>query len=132
MNIPIFIALLFAFQFFYWIVGRWASKNINNKEDYFLAGKNVKLFPLMMTFLATQVGGGVILGAAEEAYHFGWPVLFYPLGAVLGLIILGSGVGRRLAEYPVSTVAQIFEQVYQSVLLRRLVAILSVVSLFMI
>lgn len=132
MNIPLFISLLFGFQLCYWIIGRLTSKNINNQEDYFLAGKSVQLFPLMMTFLAIQVGGGIILGAAEEAYHYGWPVLFYPLGTVLGLIALGLGVGRRLAEYQVSTVAQIFEVAYQSRLLRRIVAILSVVSLFMI
>jgi solute:Na+ symporter, SSS family len=132
MNITAFISLLFGLQLFYWIVGRRASKNLSNKEDYFLAGKSVRLFPLMMTFLATQVGGGLILGAADEAYHFGWPVLLYPLGASLGLILLGAGVGRKLAQFNVSTVAQILEVVYRSVMLRRIASILSVTSLFMI
>ena len=132
MNVSIFVSLLFSLQFFYWIVGRRSSKNLNNKEDYFLAGKNVRLFPLMMTFLATQVGGGVVLGAADEAYQFGWPVLLYPLGASLGLILLGAGIGRKLAEFHVSTVAQIFEVAYRSVMLKRMASILSVVSLFMI
>src|ERR1700733_14208846 len=104
MNISLFVSLLFSLQLFYWIIGRRASKNLNNKEDYFLAGKSVRLFPLMMTFLATQVGGGVILGAADEAYQFGWPVILYPLGAALGLILLGCGVGRKLAEFKVSTI----------------------------
>lgn len=107
MNISVFISLLFGLQLFYWFVGRRASKNLKDKEDYFLAGKNVRLFPLMMTFLATQVGGGVILGAADEAYRFGWLVLLYPLGTVLGLILLGSGIGRKLAGFQVSTVAQL-------------------------
>lgn len=132
MNITIFISLLFTLQFLYWFVGRRASRNLNNRDDYFLAGKSVKLFPLMMTFLATQVGGGVVLGAAEEAYQFGWPVLLYPLGGALGLILLGSGIGKRLAEFRVSTVAEIFEVVYQSPLLRKIASILSIVSLFMI
>src|ERR1700728_3707087 len=108
MSLPIFIFMLFGLQLFYWFVGRRASKGLNTQEDYFLAGKSVKLFPLMMTFLATQVGGGVVLGAAEEAYKFGWPVLFYPLGASLGLITLGLGIGRRLASFQVGTVSQIF------------------------
>jgi SSS family solute:Na+ symporter len=132
MNISIFIPLLFALQFFYWVVGRRASKNLKGKEDYFLAGKNVRFFPLMMTFLATQVGGGIILGAADEAYRFGWPVLLYPLGVALGFILLGTGLGRKLAAFQVSTVAQIFEVVYRSVMLRRIASILSVISLFMI
>lgn len=132
MNIYLFIFLLFSLQFFYWFVGQQASKNLKDKEDYFLAGKSVQLFPLMMTFLATQVGGGVILGAADEAYLFGWPVLLYPVGAALGLILLGCGIGRKLAGFKVSTIAQLFEVVYGSVKLKKIASLLSVVSLFMI
>jgi solute:Na+ symporter, SSS family len=132
MNITLFVCMLFCLQFFYLFVGRRGSRNVKSKEEYFLAGKNIRFFPLMMTFLATQVGGGVILGAAEEAYRFGWPVLFYPLGTALGLIVLGCGIGRRLAKFQVSTVAQIFEVVYGSVRLKRIASILSIVSLFMI
>lgn len=132
MNIPMFISMLFCLQFFYWLVGFLSSKNLKGKEDYFLAGKVVKFFPLMMTFLATQVGGGVILGSADEAYQFGWSVLLYPLGASLGLIVLGCGIGRKLAKFQVSTVAQIFEVTYRSTLLRKVASIFSIVSLFMI
>ncbi len=132
MNITIFVILLFALQLFYWFVGQRASKNVSGKDDYFLAGKSVKLFPLMMTFLATQVGGGVVLGAADSAYEFGWPVILYPLGAALGLILLGAGVGRKLAGFQVTTVAQIFEVVYRSTMLRKLASFLSIISLFMI
>lgn len=132
MNITIFVSMLFVLQFFYWLVGRRASRNLKGKEDYFLAEKSVRLFPLMMTFLATQVGGGIILGAADEAYQFGWPVLFYPLGSSLGLILLGCGIGRKLAGFKVSTVAQILEVVYGSVMLKKMASLLSVISLFMI
>jgi len=132
MNLSLFVFLLFSLQGFYWFVGRRASTDLQGKEDYFLAGRSVKLFPLMMTFLATQVGGGVILGAADEAYRFGWPVLLYPLGQSIGLMLLGAGIGRRLAQFKVSTVAQIFEVAYKSVMLRRLASLLSVISLFMI
>lgn len=132
MKLSIFITLLFCLQILYWLIGRRASRNLQGKEDYFLAGKSVRFFPLMMTFLATQVGGGVILGSAEEAYQFGWPVLLYPLGAALGLIFLGLGAGRKLAGFQVSTVAQIFEIFYGSALLRKIASVLSVISLFMI
>ncbi len=86
----------------------------------------------MMTFLATKVGGGVILGASEEAYRFGWAVILYPFGAALGLIVLGCGVGRKLSEFSVSTIAELFEVVYQSKRLKQTASILSIVSLFMI
>jgi len=132
MNITLFISLLFGLQAIYWLIGRRASKNLKGHEDYFLAGKSVNFFPLMMTFLATQVGGGLVLGAADEAYQYGWPVLLLPLGSSLGLILLGIGLGRKLARFPVSTVAQILEIVYRSPVLKKIASLLSVVSLFMI
>lgn len=114
MNLSIFICMLFALQLFYWIVGRCTSKGVSNTQDYFLAKKSVQFFPLMMTFVGVIVGGGVVLGSAEEAYLYGWPVFLYPLGGALGLMGLGAGIGRRLAQLPVSTVAQIFEFTYGS------------------
>lgn len=112
MNLPIFMCMLFALQLIYWIVGRYTSKGVVDKQDYFLAKKSVQFFPLMMTFVGVIVGGGVVLGSAEEAYLYGWPVFFYPLGGALGLMALGTGIGRRLAQFPVSTVAQICEVTY--------------------
>jgi SSS family solute:Na+ symporter len=116
----------------YWFAGRRASKNLTTQADYCIAGKSVRFFPLMMTFLATQVGGGLVLGASDEAFHYGWSVLFYPLGAALGMICLGLGFGQKLARLQVSTVAEILELVYRSPLLRKIAASLSVISLFMI
>lgn len=132
MNTPLFITMLFFLQLFYWYVARRTAKNVEGKDDYFLAGKSVKLFPLMMTFIGLQVGGGMILGAADEAYQFGWPVLLYPLGGALGLILVGSGIGRKLAEFNVSTIAQILEVVYKSAALRKIASLLSIISLFMV
>jgi solute:Na+ symporter, SSS family len=132
MNIMLFISLLFGLQLIYWFAGRRAAKNLTTQEDYCLAGKNVRFFPLMMTFLATQVGGGLVLGAADEAFQYGWSVLFYPLGAALGMICLGLGFGQKLARLQVSTVAEILELTYRSSVLRKIAASLSVISLFMI
>lgn len=132
MDLSIFICMLFALQLFYWIVGRYTSRGVNDKQDYFLEKKSVQFFPLMMTFIGVIVGGGVVLGSAEEAYLYGWPVFFYPLGGALGLMALGTGIGRRLAQLPVSTVAQIFEVAYGSAMLKKVASLLSMVSLFMI
>ncbi len=132
MNLSLFVILLFSLQGLYWLVGRRAARKMGGQEDYFLAGKSVKLFPLTMTFIATQVGGGLVIGAAEEAYRFGWPVLLYPLGQSVGLILLGCGIGRKLAAFKVTTVAQIFEVVYGSAALKKVASLLSIISLFMI
>lgn len=132
MDIPLFITVLMVLQFVCMYAGRKASRDLANEKDYFLAGKEVRFFPLLMSFIATQIGGGLILGSSEEAYQFGWAVLLYPLGASLGFVLLALGVGRRLAQFRVSTVAQLFEQVYHSPKLKRAASLLSIISLFLI
>lgn len=132
MDLTLFLIVLFGLQVICFFAGKRASKSLHSEEDYFLASKEVKFFPLMMTFIATQIGGGLVLGSAQEAYQYGWAVLLYPLGACLGFLVLSSGVGRRLAQFEVSTVAQLFEVVYKSVKLKKVASLLSIVSLFMI
>lgn len=132
MNLLVFILFSFILQGICLIVGGKASKKIATQDDYFLAGRGITFYPLLMTFVATQVGGGLVLGSAEEAYLYGWSVLFYPLGAALGLLVLGLGVGKKLAAFKVSTVAQIFEVFYNSPSLKKVASLLSILTLFMI
>lgn len=132
MDITAFLFFIFALQVLCLYVTTKSLKVEQTQQDYFLAGKSLTLFPLMMTLLATQVGGGIILGSAEEAYRFGWWVLLYPLGVTLGLIILGLGLGKRMAEFRVATVAQIFNVAYRSRNLKKFASCLSIVSLFFI
>ena len=132
MNLTVFISVLALLQIVCLWAGKRASRNLNDQQAYFLAGKDVRFFPLLMTFVATQIGGGVILGAPEEAYHFGWTVLFYPLGACLGFVLLAMGVGKKLAQFQVSTVAELVGVVYQSSRLKKITSLLSIVSLLMI
>lgn len=132
MNFTFFILLLFGLQAVCLIASRRSMKALKTQNDYFLAGRGVRFFPLLMTFLATQLGGGLVLGSAEEAYRFGWWVLFYPLGVSLGLILLSLGIGHRLASFQISTVAQIFEVVYRSPWLKKVASLLSIATLFMI
>lgn len=132
MNLPVFISALFVLQIICLWVGGKFSKGIKNQDDYFLAGKGLKFFPLLMTFIATQIGGGTVLGASEEAYKYGWYVFLYPMGSSLGFVLLALGLGRRMYQYKVSTVAQIFEVAYRSITLKKFASFLSIVSLFMI
>ena len=107
MNLTLFIPLLLVLQCIYWYIGKRSSRNVRKETDYFLAGSGVSFFPLMMTFIGAQTGGGLVLGAADAAFQYGFWVLFYPSGACLGLLILGLGLGKRLASFKVTTISQI-------------------------
>lgn len=132
MNSPLFWLLIIGLQLACLFIAYRASKKQTTRSDYYLAGRKMPFFPLLMTFVATQVGGGLILGSAEDAYHKGWEIIFYPLGAISGFLLLATFLGKRLAALPVATVAQIFEHSYGSKNLKRIASLLSIVTLFMI
>jgi SSS family solute:Na+ symporter len=54
------------------------------------------------------------------------------MGSALGFLLLALGLGKRMYQFNVSTVAQLFEVVYQSIGLKRIASMLSIISLFMI
>lgn len=128
----LFMAMLAILSLIYLALGYRASGPIQDHEDYLLSGRSLSTFALTMTIVATQLGGGTLLGSAEEAYRSGWSVLFYPLGSCLGLLFLATGFGARMREHRFSTVSEVFESLYKSQTLRRLSSLLSMISLFII
>lgn len=132
MNFGLFLCCLLGVQALCIFVGRRGGSTVQDREGYFLAGRSLKTFSLTMTFIATQIGGGVLLGAAEEAARYGYGVILYPLGVALGLIFLGVGPGRKLASGSIVTVVTLFESVYKSKKLRKMAFLLSALSLFFI
>lgn len=132
MNIPLFFSLLAILGMTSLWLGKKAAAQSKNNEDYFLMGRQLGLFSLVMTLLATQIGAGALMGAAQEAYTQGWSVIFYPLGMVLGLLVLGLGYGAKIRKLNLTTLAEVFERIYQAPRLRQLASLLSIASLFLI
>lgn len=132
MNIPFFITLILSFALASLWLGKRAASKTKTHEDYFLMGRHIGFMPLTMTLLATQVGGGALMGAAEEAYTRGWGVLFYPIGMVAGMLALGLGYGAKMRSLDLTTVPEIFEKIYKSPRLRQIASLLSIASLFFI
>lgn len=132
MNVPLLLGLAGLLGSLYIWIGLRASKSVQSNEDYFLMGRKLTFFPLCLTLLATQLGGGSLLGAAQEAYLKGWIVLVYPLGAAIGLIVLGMGFGAKLRRLNIATIAEVFELVYGSRRQRFIASSLSVVSFYLI
>lgn len=130
MNVPFILGVMGILGCIYVWIGTQSSKNLYTNDDYFLMGRNLTSIPLMFTLLATQLGGGTLLGAAHEAYQKGFIVLLYPLGASLGLCLLAMGFGKKLSEYRVSTVAQVLEKAYESSFFRIIASSLSIITLF--
>jgi Na+/proline symporter len=47
------------------------KKSIKTYDDFNVAGRSVSLFPLILTFVGTAVGGATLLGFMENGFLFG-------------------------------------------------------------
>jgi SSS family solute:Na+ symporter len=113
-------------------IGQRAAKLVKNKDDYFLGGRKLSFFRVCMGILATQLGGGAIIGAAQAAYKYGWFAISYSLGIAIGLVFLSMGIGSKLRKMNISTIPQIFNDIYASRFLCRVSSLLYIVSMFFI
>jgi solute:Na+ symporter, SSS family len=122
--IPFLFVLVLSF-----VIGCIFSKSSKKQSDYFLASRQLGWFLLMMTFTATQIGGGFILGTADAASQDGIYAIAFPLGYCLGFLALGLGFGARLRSLELETASDVFERYYGSPLLKRGASLLSIISL---
>lgn len=132
MNTILFVCILATLACIYLFIGKLTAEGEQNNEEYFLGGRKLGFFSLTMTLLATQIGGGALIGASEEAFQRGWVGILYSCGLCLGLLLLACGFGAELRKLNLSTMAEIFEVKYQSRTLRKVASLLSVLSLFFI
>jgi SSS family solute:Na+ symporter len=130
MNLYVIVGSIFGLQLICFFYALSISSKETTRDGYFLASRKLRFFPLMMTFVATLIGGGSTLGAAEEAYTHGFIIFLYPIGGTVGLILVALFLGKKLQKLKITTMAQILEKAYQSSLLRKLASLLSILALF--
>lgn len=129
MNSALFFAVFSVLALFYTILGFLASKKVKNTSDYFLAGRNLGLFAVTLTLIATQVGGGMLVGTSQDAYLYGIYGILYTVGMAVGFVLLGSGLASKLQSLNVATTAELFETRYGSTTLKTVASLLSVITM---
>ena len=111
-------------------IGYKSRQNIKGNDTYFLADRKLGVFSVCMSLLATQLGGGVILGTSEFSYKYGIYGIFYTLGLSLGLLGVAFFGAKQLREKNIATVAELFEKEYNSAFLRKVASAISIFSLY--
>ena len=111
-------------------IGYYVSKSVNSDDSYFLADRKLGIASVCMSLLATQIGGGAILGVSNFSYKYGIYGIFYSLGLSLGLIAVSIFGAKQLREKNISTIAELFEKEYKSKFLRKIASIISIISLY--
>ncbi len=129
MDLTLFWSIFVLFGVSYFAVAMFASRRILTDDDYFLAGRQLGIWSITLTLIASQLGAGMMLGTTDEAFHYGIYGLLYNLGICLGFLLLGLGFAAKLRQFNISTTAELFQLKYDSVILRRLASILSVITL---
>lgn len=129
MNMFLLFTILIAFAIIYTIIGIFASRKITNVTDYFLAGRNLGLASVTFTLIATQLGGGMLLGTSQQAYYTGLYGMMYTLGMSLGFLLLGLGFAAKLRSLNVATTAELFETRYHSQMLKKIASFLSIITM---
>lgn len=132
MNYGVFISIIVILAIASIWVGISTTRKTKNNKEYYLSGRNLSIFGLTLTFLATQLGGGALIGNAQAAYEYGWKSIYYSGGLSLGLIALSLGLGARFRKLNISTLPELMTKQYHSKTLRNLATFLSVTSLFFI
>ncbi|MEX0939867.1 MAG: sodium:solute symporter family protein [Candidatus Babeliales bacterium] len=129
MNELLFFSVLFGFGIIYILLAIIPSRQIKDKKDYFLAGRNLGRLKATVTLIATQLGAGLLLGTSQQAYHLGFYALIFTVGITLGLILLGCGIASRLRALNIVTTTEIFETKYNSPMLRRIASFIVTITL---
>ena len=129
MDINVFITLFSTLSIMYLVIGLYASKNASTNTDYFLAGRALGIPEVTFTLVATQLGGGMLLGTAAKAYTIGLYGMFYTLGISIGFLLLGLGFAAKLQSLNVATTAQLFQTKYGSETLKKIASFLSIASM---
>lgn len=130
MDTLVFLSIFSALGALYFYLGVKASKNVTTATDYFVANRQMGVWQISSNLIATQVGGGMLLGTAAAAYVNGYFGLCYTIGMALGFLLLASGIAARLQQFTVTTTAQLFEVQYGSVILKKIASLLSIATLF--
>lgn len=99
-------------------IGTWASRKIQNTEDYIIAGRSLGFWVFTILVVASICSGMTLLGVAGLGYAAGWPTiweqLFVPLSASFALIVFGVKLNEVGTREDYLTIQDYFAQRFES------------------
>ena len=89
------------------LVGIIVSKKVNDADDFFAGGRKTPEFLIVATLLASEVGGGVMIGSVGYGYSLGWGALWYLAPMAIGLVLFGLIMGMELMNTAIESVVDL-------------------------
>jgi len=95
------------------IIGIRAGKNINNIEEFSVAGRSFSYLVIFATLSASFIGGGFSMGNAEKVFLFGLVNIFALWGFSLKEILVAQFIAPQIKRYDAPiTVGDIMDHHY--------------------
>lgn len=88
--------IVFIYFIFLFLFALYMHRKTKTYEDYNVAGRSVSIFPLILTFIGTGVGGSTLLGYMENGYSLGMNQQWINLTMFMAVIILAFFLLKRI------------------------------------
>ncbi|MGA1848515.1 MAG: sodium:solute symporter family protein, partial [Thermoplasmatota archaeon] len=88
--------VLFAIYLIFLLVVGWRSRSSKDPEDFFLASRSLSHRSVAFSLGATVVGGSAVIVTGSLVYTHGLAGLWYDIGGIMGLLILGLFIAPRI------------------------------------
>ncbi|MEN0063822.1 MAG: hypothetical protein AAGA48_16845 [Myxococcota bacterium] len=93
-------------------IALWARGRVTNVEEFVLAGRTLGIRVISSSLLATWIGAGTLLVAADEIAAVGLSgIALEPIGSGCALII-GGVMAARIRSYRVVTLPDLYRKMY--------------------
>lgn len=88
----VYFVLLFAFSLYI------NHRQIKSYDDYNVAGRSVSIYPIILTFVGTAIGGASLLGYMENAYKLGMGQQWLNIGGFIAGAIMAFAFLKKIRE----------------------------------
>ncbi|MFD2924706.1 sodium:solute symporter family protein [Halobacillus naozhouensis] len=88
--------IVVVYFFFLFGLSIYINRKIKTYDDYNVAGRTISLFPLILTFTGTAIGGSILLGYMTNGYLYGMGQQWLAIGFTLTSIIMAFSMLKRI------------------------------------
>ncbi|WP_205092600.1 sodium:solute symporter family protein [Thalassobacillus pellis] len=92
----ILISIIAVYFVFLFGLSVYINRSIKTYDDYNVAGRSTKLWPLILTFVGTAIGGSILLGYMTKGYLLGMGQQWLAIGFTLTSIVIAIFMMKRI------------------------------------
>lgn len=80
------------------ILSLYMKRQTKTYDDYNVAGRSVSIFPLILTFVGTGIGGATLLGYMENGYSLGMGEQWIQITMLFAVVLLASFLLKKIRK----------------------------------